>query len=1723
MYAAIRVGEAQHPGPGDHTTINVAITNPTTIGPKVEVFESLCRDEGLDIISVAETAATGITQKQFSYQMHRSGYKTCWSAPVPEFRSRIDGQESTRGKALGVACISHLPMRIIQGTISDQMQLSSRILHTVVDLGDLQIQCVTLYGYASGNPHSVSYTHELIQQALHAVDQVSLPYVIMGDFNLSPMQTTMADVLLARNIRDLNMVHQDLYGLPLPPTCKGVTSPDTALFSGDMAPWISRVDVLPVGHFDTHQVVLFRMQVPVRARTVRQLTLPRTWLELPIDESRLQDAFESLEGATPSTLEAWGQHVEHVIDQAFRSTQADQHSGTGCSLRGLPKKYRGRCQPQKFRDVPRKLLLKLGRSTDYNPTVEILRYATAAQVKQVRRLRTFLNRLQKFQSGNLPSHVMGPLMQEWDAILRAPGFGDFVSWCMDQPELGPPSLGIPTVDYASLLLQFVTHQCNQSLADDAKFRRNRIKYERHLDKVKVGNRAAFSMMRRDYVEPLTEMLHTQEDTAVLVPEGELFRTYVAHPRQFVKDASILVDQHVCQVLDKDDHSLLIKSTVPPPLDSEVDVRQDLVLYDSPHLFDKLTSFWCQYWNVSDPDRDVPSEFQQFLDAVQTLPEFHVEVASVEHWESAIKSLKPSTARGVDGISARELQSLPKGLIVQLASIMASMSVFPSWFMLTLTVALPKVAGSVRVGQIRPITIFAQLYRTWSRVISQQILCKFSGFLPSGVTGFLRQRGPIDASMAFAFFLEQAHHASDSYSGLVLDLVKCFNTICRVVAGAAMAKLGVPAWVISMWSQSLRRMTRVWMINRQCSESFSTNNGCPEGDSMSIVAILSLGFLWLQSLETADINVKATCYADNWGWTVPQPEAHSAALVITQSFTSLCRMQIDWGKSWIWANDGPTCAAVTDIFHGILPEVDIHCVTTAQDLGCVHTYKGCPKLGQFVQRLAKSHSMLQRLQTMPHDCCVKAQLVMGAAYPAAFYGVEVLPIGEHHLQTMRPKVTNAVLGVNSSRNSALALNCFPGLDDPLVYIIMKVIRSARRFLATLPREQIAKFLQIAANHSARFCDCRGPAGCLSYYLGLVDWVIDAQGDVLVADGVILPLQFTSAKTWKHWLEIARQPGLLERYTQRSILHGLVIDTHETKRVLASFDPPALTQLVNELSGAFQLETQKVKWTDDATTQCRFCDQEDSRFHRLYECMAFAHVRFQYQDLLNQFAADESLVHELPVLFQHPNHDVLHLMAYQHVEAILEPDMLRKLLVIQQTGTMLHFYTDGSLMFPSQPTSRHAAYSLVVDVCQHDIHRQEQVDLFRVTGAMPQTLQLLAVARVTGRQTIYRAELSAVVKLCEAMRRACLHVDSQSVLDTVLRCQHTESVWDLQGDADFDLVYRLWHALRLGVFHFIKVAAHKDPGQLQDWRDVYRCLGNKLANDTAIHANKTMYLEQAKMWAAMGEEVAASHSQLRQLYRLHLDLHAARAKQEQLDKMANSDGLEAAQPQEQRILLEQWTVSEKWAMPQLRINNTGRSVMGQRLTNMLLDWLKLLRWPAMHVSVIDDPGVTYLELAVSWMLYHGCYIPVKRKRADGQTFLFLADSAENAAAHCVTLNELGWMISYWLHQVSQLCHPWLIPDVPRGNCRSLYRLGTRNHACGFLRRPTLPNQIDVISKLASLTQLHGEGLSKQGIAVSVRANVDVLRGDLIDGLQAKQERVKREVQQTRKCVNSLISSG
>lgn len=87
------------------------------------------------------------------------------------------------------------------------------------------------------------------------------------------------------------------------------------------------------------------------------------------------------------------------------------------------------------------------------------------------------------------------------------------------------------------------------------------------------------------------------------------------------------------------------------------------------------------------------------------------------------------------------------------------------------------------------------------------------------------------------------------TGLTLDLKKCFNLIGRDQVQILMQKHGLNPQLIDKWANSLKVLSRYWVIENQVSQPIPSRVGCPEGDTWSVVAMVLISSTWINRLKS----------------------------------------------------------------------------------------------------------------------------------------------------------------------------------------------------------------------------------------------------------------------------------------------------------------------------------------------------------------------------------------------------------------------------------------------------------------------------------------------------------------------------------------------------------------------------------------------------------------------------------------------------------------------------------------------------------------------------------------------------------------------------------------------------------------------------------------------------------------------------------------------------------
>lgn len=1098
----------------------------------------------------------------------------------------------------------------------------------------------------------------------------------------------------------------------------------------------------------------------------------------------------------------------------------------------------------------------------------------------------------------------------------------------------------------------------------------------------------------------------------------------------------------------------------------------------------------------------------------------------QEWYQAVRTLNPKSARGIDGISASELQSLPIQAIDHLKDILLDLSVFPPWMMIAKTIPVPKV-DKPRIHGYRPITVLAQCYRLWSKVITRVLLKKLSQKMPREVTGFLPGRGPGDATYCQQFLLEWAHATGTCQSGFALDLKRCFNTICRNSAGMIMQAIGIPVSVIQVWKSSLDNLTRTWTVQGLNNLPCTTNNGLPEGDPMSVTAMLAIAYAWIQHIQRHTNALAPSAFADNWGWSTTIASQHAPALRATKEMAEFLNMIIDWRKSWLWSTHKEHISTLKAAVKKEAPEEHVPEMLSAMDLGAQLTYRGNSRLGKLRDRLQKANRRLQRLEGQVEPLHSKARLITAGIYPVALYGMELVPVGSQHMDQLRTAVANALFGASVSRNSAIAIHCTPAVQDPQLVLMQRVILSARRFLLRAKAIEKERFFNMVACHNGAAHECKGPAGVLKYHLCKFGWQLCRKGILAINGFVQLPFLEIGINTLLRLCQMQWQDQIMT-FTDRKALRGLPpICRLSTVQVLRKFNSAQQVKLVNEIAGAFQTRSQQAAWDDLVDPRCQHCGELDTREHRALTCQALQDLRTKHQSTFDWIEQSGSAMGDLPVVFCHEARECLFTVQWLQVEPQIEANLHFHLQSLDQRGHAITMFTDGSCFHPSLPEFRYAAFAVALDCATSDAERCHQVIQYQQTGEMPASLKTLIAGRLPGLQDIHRAEIFAIVVVMERYCNTVIYTDSATTLRLLRLVETATDISELAAAPYFDLLIRLWRVWHLGSRTFHKIKAHAEGRTDLSLLQQYMHLGNKLANDSAIHACKHCFpgvvatLEEA----CLNQWEQQTH--LRRLFEFHLDAQKRMAQLQQEQK--KEDTLEPVQTSKWDALKE-YHVVDCWVAPNIVLNWTRHTAWGPTIAAHMLSWMQQFRWPKEASNdELATIGISWYELVLSFMRYSEMFFPLRRSDNHGREHLIPFKSRQQVEAYGVKFSEFANTFAIFYLQFTGLLSTDIWPCYDRKLVKSLFVQGAQIFTSGFAQRPSFPYQAWVHDVLRPFLRDH------QGTAITAIPDVDWimsegqykvlkedLKGEWKNRAMAARKKLK-DMRQWRKKPLQLISFG
>ena len=1679
---AFRVGEASNPGP-----TKLAIINPTAVLKKVGELMEL----RADIYAVSETSATCITQTQVSKSFLDKSFRSFWSLPVSSQFDTIDGRPSFRGEALGTAIFSNVPARLPRFSIPEVLTQSLRFCCCILQVKQREILLVTIYGFpgATRCQNGVRMNDLLLALIWDVIQNVNLPFIVAGDFNEPPTSLPIFRAFRDIGAFEINEWYQNRYGVKLPATCRSSTRNDTAIIHPLLADCLQSVEVCTQKQMGDHSPMLLTFDFGAQTNLGSRWVLPQSWAQFAPSTEDIARNYVALQHKyrhfqitssqdVTQALEQWSMHVEHAVDLSCK--QQHHQDPIAFPWNGLPSRFKGRCQKIQ-RSFAQPSSVKDDKPGGYTPPCEIFSLMPRLKTRQVRRLMSLMRGLKSVALHDTSRDA--DLLTEWKRILRAQGYGhSWERWILGFEALPYLPQNVPPIDILDIAIAITKIDCDHACQCEHSNRQKSFRYRMNLDKTLDFSKLTYKLMKDPKNPYINEVpaKHTAQAVLCRAVKGvSILKLQVPHPA-FTVDAKAKFSNAIIHVLDQKGailHFRLVEGVLP----TKGILEQDFVACSNQDLFSEFNKFWSPYWLRDSPqDQFLDTQCEDFLTEWDSIPFPHfpkisIQLDDVELWIQAIKNLKKGKAVGSCGWRHEELKLLPRCCIQHLANIFHASQdyAFEDFLMFARTTLLPKCESPSSMNQIRPITIIGALFRLYGKVVFKEVVKTWSNILPWGVMGGLPNKGVKDLALFQKLLIEKSIASKKPLGGFSLDLVKAFNTFGRRMMFHAMTKMGIPSRIVNFWINSLSNLIRFPEIRGRYGEGLASTVGAPEGDCLSVLAMISLSTAFYYRVQDDLLSVRAFAYADNWAWFCENIRAQFRTLIKVLNFVHSLKVTIDFKKSWNW---GTTREMKNghEILQLLFPS-EVDTIVTRQhvkDLGEAVSYGKFIPMDFIRTRIELAIARIRRLRRLPIDVQDKCLKIQSSAWPAALYAADTTYVGKKHFQDLRLAVVHALIGTRNFANAWVAVSMVSRfLTDPLLYVLFSMVRLIRR-LAHRDMPLALEFIQMSTLFQGR--RPYGPASAFSVYCDNVGWTLHDDAvlectPTLTCNLLHDPLPDILDTLKKAW------PYVVVQQVDRKGVGDFIPDSDMLHNVLKIFSDADQQLLLFYVLGSFQVDGIKHKWKHDSTPNCPLCGEVDTRPHRYLSCKALEHIRIQHPDAVNilEQCREEWMYMPLPRLS--PDVELCELLHRS-------PFVQNHPKPFPNNDGPTTFFTDGGGLFPQFPSARVASWAVIQDIAPNVQIRQAAAQkMLCDPGSFP-GFQTIALGMVPGKQTVGRGELFALVNAvrsaCQLPRHEVVYfvTDAQYVLKIVHRITVSGLAWTSYRTKHLDLIqelYELWDPHRFFIF---KVKSHQNPHKISSFPALWNALGNSCADTGATMALKHLPPSIFQLHRDLKLWIVRERNWLIDVFKYVLALNRARIPLvNNLDQVLHEDSpnviqsdmrmprgafgedafhiLTNFQPSHYVSICTELTIPP---LPTLQL-----FLQGARLALALFEWLRLLYWPPdLNEDYLceDDWGISWVELFINFVQTTGCHFPIKIS-GTGYNMKQVAFLSSEGLLLPKSKRSLASQVVCFQRGITALrtLSPGVwFPTFKKNRVTSLKHLGWDIQVTGIPCRPCMPNQ-------------------------------------------------------------------
>ena len=1641
---AFRFGEALHPGP---ELITIGTVNPTQIFMKEECFPKLSNNSHA-IWACSETSHTTVSRSIATQRFRRLGFNSVWSTdnePLDVNRGVL------RGRAAGTCILSSIPMRASHHHLMQDVKLLRRYSEAVIQLTpNTTLLIISLYGPANGrslvNPDAV--LHTLAAVAFERAASFQGPAIIAGDLNVNLDEVPHWQSMESRGWKDLHVESALKWDHPLEATCKNQRH-SFLLGNAFVVPALHQCRVKETFDFAMHPTLFAEFHLPFFNQCIPFWSLPKSTDGLLFDEDLLTErANLKFEATATDIQDALRSRDTEAAFRHFVNAFEFVYSGAVVNSIGeqvkFPRACLGRIKSLPFVKKPLSPpVCRNGRSGDIQPLELQVSVELRRLLKQVRRLQSLKFQILALQR-NSTIQSQQQCQELWDAILAAKGFaGGFPRWIVDFCGFFVP-LNLPHLEYVDALFDEV-YQHYKTVSNRFFLEKRRNRRRSIVLDIQRGGAQMFKEIRGPLDPPL-------DTIATMVTEPILRQRWPKEGKDTIicanPEHSLCLNEpltfqgQTVDIAEISGSKIHLQETVRLRT-TDFTVTQCQRTSDPTRMHKLAADAWGTRWNRDSPEDEWP-DLPNFMTCLADCPSLPYEDFQKEKWLPIIRSIPKRSARGSCAFTKTELLVMPASMMDSLFDLLRAFENGLHWPMrwaIARITCLRKGEDPSSPLQMRPITIMSRIYRCWSNYRSKQVLAHLAKLLPPQVAG---TTGKVSADMLAALTLVEVQVGQTAHNprfGAVLDLQKCYDSIPQKPMLQILSAVGIPSQYITGLSMIFADLRKTFDFQGTTGPLMHSSTGLVQGCSLSVTCMCALTLIASANLKHLT-EVIPIFFADNWSVIAKNVPDLKIALEILEKFANCLKMTFSVPKSWLWTSQPKLTKTITEIS---LQGTVIPVKARAVDLGCDISYHAVCSRTQLKKRVAKAKTRLKTIQKKRLPFKFRRTAAKLSGQGAAMYATELVyitPAIWHQMRKATAEAINLSKGGSSSYISVAAMD--PTLD-PQFRGALRRVKFWRKFLGMFPchrdwfLEKIAsnanKKYSVAASFRNSFFDigwtCQ-PNGILQHTTGLKFSWIHASGSFI---------RKMLIKSWGHFM--------MKQIQHRKFVDMLDCDLAIQTKVFDS--------LCSQQQGLFLTYCSGKHITGDFLSKfaggdelCPFCQQVDSRWHRIHECVELHDLRQPFLPTIRWLVRQPTATthfglcpNNLDFLIKRMRTNNGHLVCN-----IPEPD-----------DFIPHVFTDGSACHQEHWEYTFAAGAFVSFPAQHVYIQSEQFGL-----ALPghdhssfrgESYAILLALNRFWKPNLY-SDCQAVVSLLQRMLAArnlgCIH----------FTCNH----WDIWG-----LVWAHILARPPDTVHITKVPAHcdfkqMDPNSHSHWLAFCNDAVDQVAKKTCKDAFRPL-LGQAEKQIEQRKQI------IEHLRNLALFVCQIAEKFFALSKAESVPVVELVQQDFSDLIpggvIEQLDCS----LPEDVITACPFS---PRFAQAVVQWACALRWPS-HDAPVEP--ISLLELYVDWCLFSDLTAPILVP-VEGLSKPQYKFRDESVVAD-TTLQTMSVQSHTWTRMMR-----WFVPKIPAlqhirfQQCRSLRRMGYCLWHLGLSSRPELTHSTLAFEMLARYFHTsHGKRRNLSGV--------------------------------------------